>query len=73
MPKISTDPGLCLLLLSESKSTSGFQHYRSREGVFHFHTVWMLKREERTNKIENREQSSGHWLNSIPEGDKQSQ
>lgn len=39
---------------SESKSTSGFQHYRSREDVFHFHTVWMLKKEEQTSKIENR-------------------
>lgn len=54
MPKISIDPDLCLLLLFESKSTSGFQHCRSRKDVFHFHTMWMLKREEQTSKTENR-------------------
>lgn len=43
--------------------------------MLHFHSVWMLMKEEHTSKTRKqsilyREQSSGHWLNSIPEGNK---
>lgn len=54
LPQISTYPDLRLLPLCESGKTSGFQHCWSREDMFHFHTAWMLMREEQTSKQESR-------------------
>lgn len=54
LPEILTHPDLCLLPLRESRNTSGVQRYWSREDMFHFHTAWMLLREEQISKQESR-------------------